>query len=79
MARMDDRRLIGRSGLARHAQRIVDECSLTAHGPADDPATEGIEDHAAGDLALTRRVLGDVVPSDRQISRLLLMGRVADI
>jgi hypothetical protein len=62
VVRMDDRRVVDSSGLTRHAQRIVDQSGFAApiDGPADNPAAEGVENHAAVDLALARRVLGDV-------------------
>ena len=48
--------------LARHHDGVVDEGGLAApvDGPAHDPAAVGVEDGAAVDLALARRVLGDV-------------------
>src|ERR1700733_2272981 len=59
---MDDRLFARGSRLAGHAESVVDQRRLAApvDGPADDPAAEGVGDHAAVDLALARWVLGDV-------------------
>jgi hypothetical protein len=62
VVRMDNRPRSRRSRLAGHRQSVVDEGGLAApvDGPADDSAAIGVEDHAAVDLALPRRVLGDI-------------------
>jgi hypothetical protein len=73
-------------GPCRHAERVVDEGGLAApvDGPADHLAREQVEDDTAVDLALSRRVLGDVgqpqlvggAGTEVAIHQVLLGGRV---
>ena len=59
---MDHQAVLAVAPADRHAQRIEDQRrGLGAvDRPADDEAREGVQDDAAVELALTRRVLGDV-------------------